>query len=212
MAPKNNRNDSKGLSYVAATPSFLKNFGQPPPSRAGESSNSGGRADLPSRPEDGKWAGGSDGEEEEDEWDAKYGGGGDDEGPQVVVLKEGRHMTAEEVKKERRRGEPFCISIISAQSMMLIHIATGKRSQSPKPLSEIVAGMGKKDEKDNPPIPYTTSTTVKKPIIPKANISKRKLVGIAAEEDDKDNRKGVSGKKKKKAKGMLSFTEVDGDE
>lgn len=111
MAPKGgNRNDSKGLSYVAATPSFLKNFGKPPsPPRGrftpGESSN-GGRAALPSRPEDGKWAGGSDNEdeEEEDEWDAKFGGGGD-EGPQVVVLKEGRHLTAEEVKKERRKGE-----------------------------------------------------------------------------------------------------------
>jgi hypothetical protein len=106
MAPKGNKNDSKGLSYVAATPSFLKNFGQPaaPPRRAGESSNSG-RADLPSRPNDGQWAGRSDGEDSEDEWDKKYGGGGDDEGPQVVVLKEGRHMTAEEVKKERRKGE-----------------------------------------------------------------------------------------------------------
>lgn len=108
----NSKNDTKGLSYVAATPAFLRNFGKPqsPPRRAGESST-GGRAALPERPNDGKWAGGSDGEEEEDEWDAKFGGGGD-EGPQVVVLKEGRHLTAEEVKRERRKGW-FCLSVVS---------------------------------------------------------------------------------------------------
>lgn len=31
-------------------------------------------------------------------------GGGGEEGPQVVVLKEGRHLTAEEIKRERRKG------------------------------------------------------------------------------------------------------------
>jgi hypothetical protein len=40
----------------------------------------------------------------DDEWGDVYGGGGED-GPQVVVLKEGRHLSEAEVKRERRRGE-----------------------------------------------------------------------------------------------------------
>lgn len=97
------KNDyTKGLSYVAQTPSFLKNFGKPPASP--EAGPSGGRAALPERPSDGRWAGGSDDEDEDDEWGTRFGGGGD-EGPQVVVLKEGRHLTAEQVKRERKRGE-----------------------------------------------------------------------------------------------------------
>lgn len=117
---------SNSLTYVAQTPSFLKNFGKPPASpprrgrgRGGDEADTGvggsGRAAIPERPDEGKWARGSDdgkggkggnGEEseEEDEWEARFGGGGDD-GPQVVVLREGRHLTEDQVKRERRRGE-----------------------------------------------------------------------------------------------------------
>lgn len=94
---------SQGLTYVAQTPSFLKNFGQ----AKSPSPDSSGREPLPERPRDGKWARGSDDEggdgEDEDEWGETYGGAGE-EGPQVVVLKEGRHLTAEDLKRERRRG------------------------------------------------------------------------------------------------------------
>lgn len=106
------KNDLKNLTYIPQKPAFLQNFGQPkrpspPPGRSG--SRREGRDDLPSRPTDGEWAGGSDdehngkGEGSDDEWGETFGGGGD-EGPQVVVLKEGRHLTAEDVKRERRRG------------------------------------------------------------------------------------------------------------
>ena len=105
------KNDLKGLTYVAQKPAFLTNFGQPQPDPSSSSSRRGGgdgREPLPSRPRDGEWAGGSDEEKEkqlgsDDEWGDVYGGGGD-EGPQVVVLKEGRHLSADEVKRERRRG------------------------------------------------------------------------------------------------------------
>lgn len=83
---------NQGLTYVAQKPAFLANFGKPPPSE---------REPIPTRPDDGEWAAGSD--EEEDEWDARFGGGED--GPQVVVLKEGRHLSADEVARERRKGE-----------------------------------------------------------------------------------------------------------
>lgn len=89
---------------------------------------SSGREPLPERPREGKWAGGSDDDEagpsgsrqrasnsnnrerngqddEEDDWDAKFGGGGGDtDGPQIVVLKEGKHLTREEVDIARAGG------------------------------------------------------------------------------------------------------------
>jgi hypothetical protein len=104
------KNDLKNLTYIPQKPAFLQTFSQPkrpspPPGRSGVSRSSGREA-LPERPTDGEWAAGSDDEKEkgsDDEWGDVYGGGGDD-GPQVVVLKEGRHLTAEDVKRERRRG------------------------------------------------------------------------------------------------------------
>lgn len=85
-----------GLTYIAQKPSFLQNFGKAP---SDPSSSRSGRAPIPERPDDGEWAGGSD---EEDEWEGQYGGG--DDGPQVVVLKEGKHLTKEQLERERRKG------------------------------------------------------------------------------------------------------------
>jgi hypothetical protein len=80
-----------------------------------------GREPLPERPREGKWASTGDDEEErdefgrivrkedkgedddEDEWDKRFGGGADDDGPQVVVVNEGKHISAEEFKKERNK-------------------------------------------------------------------------------------------------------------
>lgn len=100
---------SHGLEYVANKPAFLQNFGAPAASSASPGARGtgrGGREPLPERPGDGEWAKGSDDDddesEEEDEWDQRFGGG--DDGPQVVVLKEGRHLTAAEVERERMIG------------------------------------------------------------------------------------------------------------
>jgi hypothetical protein len=94
------KNQYNKLEYVAQKPSFLSNFGRPADRDRDDD-------DLPSRPKDGKWARGSDDGKEEDEgegdeWEQMYGGG---EGPQVVVLREGKHLSADEVARERRRGE-----------------------------------------------------------------------------------------------------------
>lgn len=96
---------SHGLEYVAQKPAFLQNFGRPAPSSSDRDGREGrgGREPLPERPDEGEWAKGSDDEEEEDEWDVRFGGGED--GPQVVVLKEGRHLSAAEVERERKIGE-----------------------------------------------------------------------------------------------------------
>lgn len=84
----------------------------PPPSR-------GGRETLPERPREGKWAEGSDdeeqggkkrkGDDEDDEWAQRYGGG--DDAPQIVVLNEGKHLSAEEVKRVKEGNTAGELSI-----------------------------------------------------------------------------------------------------
>ncbi|ODO05772.1 hypothetical protein I350_04833 [Cryptococcus amylolentus CBS 6273] len=172
---------SQGLTYVAQKPSFLQNFGAPPASTSGRP----GREALPERPSEGEWAGGSDieDEDEEDEWSRALGGGGD-EGPQVVVLKEGRHLSRDEIERERRRA---------------------KGEKTPPP--EEIKTKAPKDPSAK------TDKEPKRPIIPKPNLNKRKLVGNDPEEDKADDAKkdGVDRKKKKKKakKGLLSFNEEE---
>ncbi len=144
MSRQGNKNQSaqfKGLQYQAKVPGFIaamqrKATGGRSPSLDEDAAVVVGRrrrsaspprrgADgrireaLPSRPDEGAWAGGSDDEskarkgkgkagkddeEEEDEWEARWGGGRSGEGPQIVVLKEGKHMTEEEVRAARNVG------------------------------------------------------------------------------------------------------------
>jgi hypothetical protein len=89
-----------------------------------------GRDPIPERPREGQWAGGSDDEEtgekdefgrarrrspkgkgkasdddDEDEWDKRFGGGQDGDGPQIVVVNEGKHLTAEQYRQERDKAK-----------------------------------------------------------------------------------------------------------
>lgn len=94
-------------------PNVVSRRSASPPSR-------GGREAIPERPREGKWADGSDnedggkgaggkrgakgaGNEEDDEWTQRYGGG--DDAPQIVVLNEGKHLSAEEVRRAKG-GDP----------------------------------------------------------------------------------------------------------
>ena len=199
---------SQGLTYVANTPAFLKNFGKP----RSPSPDRSGRAPLPERPREGKWARGSDDEggggeeEEDDEWGQTYGGGGrGEEGPQVVVLKEGRHLTAEDLKRERRRGG-LCAAYDDGAGLTIL-VAAGKPSTSPSPPSA----------RDRSP-PSTTAVDPFVPTKPKTQLpkisssAKRKLVGGATEgKEGKDETPPGNTKRKKKGKGMLSFNEAEGE-
>ncbi|BEI80937.1 hypothetical protein CcaverHIS002_0200970 [Cutaneotrichosporon cavernicola] len=158
---------SSGLSYVAQKPSFLANFGKPPPSE---------REPIPTRPDEGEWAEDSD----EDEWDKKFGGGED--GPQVVVLKEGRHLSADEVAKERRR-------------------AKGERTASPDPETSAVLAKLSAVAKE----PITKQGPIhkaKRKLVGEAVEHEEK-----AEEAGEKKKK----KKKKANKQMLSFDEAEGE-
>lgn len=105
-----------GLTYTPAkTPSFLKAFqaqlaGAPPPGSrddfgsrsATELGEDGQRAALPGRA--GRQT--SEEREEQERLDGNefgWGEGGDD-APQVVVLKEGKHLSLEEMEDEQRKG------------------------------------------------------------------------------------------------------------
>lgn len=145
MSRRGNSNQSKGqfsrgLTYQEDhVPKFLQkmraqvNGGDTGPRRSGDDDDEsphvvsrrsasppskGGREALPERPREGKWAGGSDneddsksgkpgkrgaGDDEDDEWTQRYGGG--DDAPQIVVLNEGKHLSAEEVQRAKQGKE-----------------------------------------------------------------------------------------------------------
>lgn len=110
----------KNLAYVAPKqPAFLTAFkaqlqnGGVAPSAASSEFDFGGRAALPARgagrqtseerEEEQKEREARDRERERDEDEWGFGEG--DEAPQVVVVKEGRHMSQEQLTDVRRAGE-----------------------------------------------------------------------------------------------------------
>ena len=97
---------SSRLAYSQGTPAFiqrLKNQVAGVSDSAGDNDEddfdswegSSGRPPIPRRPTPPSRPEGDPGSADEDE---------DDEKPQVVVLKEGKHLTAEEVENEKRKG------------------------------------------------------------------------------------------------------------
>ncbi|KAJ9124504.1 hypothetical protein QFC24_003295 [Naganishia onofrii] len=126
-------------------PSVSNRRSASPPSR-------GGREVIPERPRDGKWAKGSDdGDEaksgagrksggkgvdgeEDDEWSQRYGGG--DDGPQIVVLNEGKHLSAEQVRKAKSgestdTADAPSFDQIATANKGLHSTVTSKRKQPP---------------------------------------------------------------------------------
>ncbi|WOO81956.1 uncharacterized protein LOC62_04G005468 [Vanrija pseudolonga] len=178
------------LEYVAQKPAFLANFGAPPKAEGRRDAR-----DLPSRPKDGEWAAGSDdeGDEEEDEWEAQFGGG--DDGPQIVVLKEGRHLSKEEVEKARGKGDAPGKSSGDALDNLkqLVGESTAKAQGKEVPAAPAAAGGKSKAARPTPAG------------------AKRKLVGEAVASAAESGDKKAKNKKKKVVKGLLSFDEAEGE-
>ncbi|KAJ9112561.1 hypothetical protein QFC19_000578 [Naganishia cerealis] len=121
-------------------PSVANRRSASPPSR-------GGREAIPERPREGKWARGSDNEDDtksgatrrtgnkdDDEWTERYGDG--DEGPQIVVLKEGKHLSAEQVRKATSgeltdSADAPSVDEIASQNTGLHSTVTSKRKRPP---------------------------------------------------------------------------------
>ncbi|WVO13592.1 hypothetical protein L204_101213 [Cryptococcus depauperatus] len=190
---------SQGLAYVAQKPSFLQHFGQLPTQPQSTSTTAlhgarnregrEGREPLPSRPDEGQWAKGSDNEdglsEEEDELAGLIRGVAGDDTPQVVVLKEGRHLSLDEIQREKQKA--------SGSKTPPLEDTDAKKQ---------VFREAQKKDKGHPPIKRNA----------KINSNKRKLVG-----SDLDTQKGTAvenqpkdRKKKKAKKGLLSFDEEEG--
>lgn len=89
----------KGLAYVGKQPSFLRNAAA---ALSGQTGSSGNRAPIPTRPEGYGDDDQDDAASDRDDWDLDRG---DDEAPQVVVLKEGKHIGKDEVDRIRAEGE-----------------------------------------------------------------------------------------------------------
>ncbi|KZT58092.1 hypothetical protein CALCODRAFT_482629 [Calocera cornea HHB12733] len=157
------------------------------------------RPGIPERPKEGEWGSnktgkdrqrgpGPDGRDEDDE--------GDD-APQIVVLKTGKHLSAEDVENERRaaKGLP---PLLKAQP------TDGEPISSAPPVKA-------QPEKDNGSMSFSSSK--KASTGGGASSKKRKIIGA----DDDDESQSVkakeskpSKKQKKPQKGLLSFQDDDG--
>ncbi|GAA5959832.1 hypothetical protein JCM8115_004872 [Rhodotorula mucilaginosa] len=89
----------KGLAYVGKQPSFLRNAAA---ALSGQTVSSGKWAPIPTRPEGYGDDDQDDAASDRDDWDLDRG---DDEAPQVVVLKEGKHIGKDEVDRIRAEAK-----------------------------------------------------------------------------------------------------------
>ncbi|KAG8958164.1 hypothetical protein FRC03_009386 [Tulasnella sp. 419] len=184
MGPKEpTRNQySRGLGYSAHTPAFLLRLQE----RVGGSARpddlelDDGRPPIPTRPE-----GESSGDEEDP-----------DEKPQVVVLKEGRHLSAREAENEKRKAKGL------APLPEIEGVESGESQTADKPVpSSSTAKL-----KSNQPLSFSSKKTSD------SASKKRKTVG-----GDGGNPKGAgtttdaaasrrpTKKGKKESKSLLSF-------
>jgi hypothetical protein len=158
------------------------------------------RPAIPTRPEDDPGSA-----DEEDR----------DEKPQVVVLKEGKHLTEREAENVRRRGASCPVENKYIEYVIYIYIysekglkpldepsaLTSSSKDSNKPASSIESAS--KPKLQAPALSFSSSKTGLKP-----QKGKRKVLG---DPDDDDNAKmgtksrKVTGKKAKSSKGLLSF-------
>jgi hypothetical protein len=157
------------------------------------------RPSIPTRP-----GGGSDDEEEKRR---KDGTGeldeddGDDEAPQVVVLREGKHLNAWEAENERRKGGSSCCDLAKSILNRLIDLAKGL-SPLPDPAtitsisSEADSSQAKQKKAGTGAESAVSMGAAKKS-------TKRKIVGDA--ELEPTTSKPEKKKSKKEKKSLLSF-------
>uniref|UniRef100_A0A0W0EXI4 DUF4604 domain-containing protein n=1 Tax=Moniliophthora roreri TaxID=221103 RepID=A0A0W0EXI4_MONRR len=184
-----------------------------------------------------KMAGGPDEEEEDDEWE--YDGSGrppiprrprppiperpadnpgsededdGDEKPQVVVLKEGKHLTEREVENIRRKGSftllMFCVDISNChfeeKGLLPLPEPSGNASEESKPESSSTKNETKKPPKEKLSLSFSSAKASS------GKSFKRKVLGGDSEDEkDKEKAKKPAKKKSKKknTKTLLSFSD-----
>ncbi|KAI0246959.1 hypothetical protein BJV78DRAFT_86245 [Lactifluus subvellereus] len=194
MAPKEPTKHqlSARLSYSQHTPAFLRKLQSRVSGLPDENSDENpefeddgsGRPPIPRRPPIPERPASDPGSEDEDR---------DDEAPQVVVLKEGKHLSAREVENERRKAKglpPLPDPVVAA-----LPLGDTKDSQTKK--------HGAKDM----PV-ESLSFSSGPPSSSRRTTSKRKVVGDGrAEEDTGLDASTSKGRTKKKPKVGLSFAD-----
>ncbi|GAA5860472.1 hypothetical protein JCM3774_000434 [Rhodotorula dairenensis] len=198
----------RGLAYVGKQPAFLRNAAA---ALAGHTASSANRAPIPTRPEG---YGGDDDEDgdasDPDVWDLDRQG---DEAPQVVVLKEGKHIAKDEVDRIRAEAK-------ASNSQDPLHatdtapVAKGKGSlsfstgTSAKTKTGGVGGHGdwadvvrsSRDEDGG-----VKRTAAKAPPSAAGNGSNSTPVPAAEDKAKAEKKKSKEKKKAKKQIGLLSF-------
>ncbi|KAK0204491.1 hypothetical protein DFS33DRAFT_660262 [Desarmillaria ectypa] len=193
MAPKEPTRAqlSSRLSYNQHTPAFLQKLqnrmaGIPDSDHEDDDEweyDGSGRPPIPRRPAIPERPASQPGSEDEDDRDEK---------PQVVVLKEGKHLTEREVENVRRQEKG--LPPLSPDSMGDAEVPAVET-----PLKEGIAAKGKK------PAPSLSFSSSKTAAI-KSSSLKRKHIGVL-EDTSASSSKVLSKKKAKKAKSktLLSF-------
>ncbi|TFY82740.1 hypothetical protein EWM64_g1268 [Hericium alpestre] len=138
-----------------------------------------------------------------------------DELPQVVVLKEGKHLTRREVENEKRKGGPFLCSgpcellvrhlyAISAKGLPPLPEPESKRDASTP--DDNVAGQSTATKIDKVTSKPQSSLSFSSGLASKKSAGKRKTLSYPSEDETVKDKK--SSKKAKKApKTLLSFSD-----
>ncbi|KAI4522487.1 hypothetical protein K525DRAFT_268846 [Schizophyllum commune Loenen D] len=211
MAPKEPTRAqlSSRLAYNAQTPAFLRRFqnhvngnadsdeeeGDPEWEEVG-----GGRPAIPRRPRDDRPPIPTRPDDDPGSADEEAG----DEAPQIVVLREGKHLSAREVENEKRRekGLPPLPETIDAPET--------EGTDEAKPDDS-------KSKTDRPSLSFSTSKPDRFVDLKAQSLGKRKIRVSADDEDsepksapgkkDKEKATGKPKKPKKQKKALLSFGE-----
>jgi len=215
MPPKDptNAQISSRLSYTQNTPSFLLKLqnrvagipDEPEPDDEygdGEFYDDGsGRPPIPQRPAIPERPEDDPGSADEDDGDEK---------PQVVVLREGKHLTEKEAENERRKGELWNAIFVADQRVLMpwIHSERGLaplpdlKKLSSKQLEDATSSKtASKPKAQTPSLSFSSSKSGSKAIT-----GKRKAIGdVDGDADDAKSNKGSKKKAKKAGKTLLSF-------
>lgn len=205
---------SSKLAYEQKTPNFLLKLQRKVAGRGGADSeeedydaefedDGSGRPPIPRRPAIPERPDNDPGSAEEDV---------DDESPQVVVLKEGKHLSEREVQNEKRRGMFISFALIERNLSFTWVLAMGLPPIVDPPESSASEEKVKGKAKDDKGQGLTFSSGGKSGVAIGKKNTKRKVVGdIDEAENSKTSGAKVPSKKKAKKsdKKLLSFGDDD---
>lgn len=206
MAPKEPTKHqlSARLSYSQHTPAFLRKLQSRVSGIPGDDSDENlefeddgsGRPPIPRRPPIPERPASDPGSGDEDR---------DDEAPQVVVLKEGKHLSAREVENEKRKGKGLPPLPDPSAAMAMGDAKDYKPGETKKQDAKEKQGLSFSSSSSGPGLSSKSRPTT----------AKRKVIGVEDEDEDEDEGSGGAASKskskskkvKKKPRVGLSFAD-----